>query len=227
MNEEFEKKQMEGENDNYICKLIRTDSIEDFIQYLNEKSILPNSKVYESIFETNPYLLKNGSTLIEYAVFHGSIQIFNYLRHNKVDIKPSLWIYAIHGGNPEIIQFLEENQIQPPQNSFDVCIKESIKCHHNDIANYFINNFMLTEKNDDKFDKTPTAYGIHFKNFEFIPSDLINDNLSFFYLCKYNYLKLVQLYLKNKVFDLDTQYVIFFFFLRIKFFSFFYIRFQI
>ena len=200
---------MEGENDNYICKLIRTDSIEDFIQYLNEKSILPNSKVYESIFETNPYLLKNGSTLIEYAVFHGSIQIFNYLRHNKVDIKPSLWIYAIHGGNPEIIQFLEENQIQPPQNSFDVCIKESIKCHHNDIANYFINNFMLTEKNDndDKFDKTPTAYGIHFKNFEFIPSDLVNDNLSFFYLCKYNHLKLVQLYLKNRVFYLDTKYV--------------------
>ena len=37
--DEFEQKCEIGENDSYICSLIRKDSIEEFITYVNEKVI--------------------------------------------------------------------------------------------------------------------------------------------------------------------------------------------
>ena len=61
------------------------------------------------------YSKRKKITLIEYAAFFGSIQIFNYLKLNKISLTPSLWKYAIHGNNAEIIQILEENHFQLPQ----------------------------------------------------------------------------------------------------------------
>ena len=52
---------------------------------------------------------KKKPTLIEYAAFNGSIQIFQYLKMNKVELNEELWSYAIHSGNAQIIHLLEEN----------------------------------------------------------------------------------------------------------------------
>ena len=52
-------------------------------------------------------------TLIEYSTFFGSIQIIQYLKYNKVPLTNSLWLYAIHSNNTEVIHFLEENEIKP------------------------------------------------------------------------------------------------------------------
>ena len=57
--------------------------------------------------------MRNETNLVEYAAFFGSIQIFKYLLVNQVKLIPSLWIYAIHSRNPEIIHLLEENNIEP------------------------------------------------------------------------------------------------------------------
>ena len=95
-----------------------------------------------SIFETNYLLLKNKkTTLIEYSAFFGAIQIFRYLIQNKVELTPSLWLYAIHSQNAEIIHLLESNEIEPPENKsmknkYEAIFIESIKCHHNSIADY-------------------------------------------------------------------------------------------
>ena len=35
----YEKKRQEGENDSYICSLIRQDSVEEFISYVNNHNI--------------------------------------------------------------------------------------------------------------------------------------------------------------------------------------------
>ena len=53
------------------------------------------SKIKESFFETNPYLLENkeNMTLIEYAAFFGSIQIIQFLNLSSVPLKTSLWMY--------------------------------------------------------------------------------------------------------------------------------------
>ncbi|KAK8842169.1 hypothetical protein M9Y10_026399 [Tritrichomonas musculus] len=90
---------------------------------------------------------------------------------NKVELTSSLWLYAIHGGDPRIIHILEENKIVPPKSSFLLCLKESIKCHQNDIANYIYNNLM--EESDwqnnieQKFKENMDVYGIHYRNYEF------------------------------------------------------------
>lgn len=58
---------------------------------------------------------KKSISIIEYASFFGSIQIFQYLIMNKVELKPSLWLYAIHSQNAELISLLEENKIDRPK----------------------------------------------------------------------------------------------------------------
>lgn len=80
---------------------------------------------------------------MEYPFYFGSIQIIKYLRINGIELDSNLWEFAIHSNNPEIIHFLEENHIERDKNEL---FKVSIKCHHNYIANYFLNNFL----NDDK-----------------------------------------------------------------------------
>lgn len=77
--DDFDQKCQIGENDHYICELIRMDSIVEFVAFTNKSLIGLSSQIKESIFETHPFLLQREATLIEYAAFFGSIQIFNYL----------------------------------------------------------------------------------------------------------------------------------------------------
>ena len=87
--ENYENKRQEGENDSYICSLIRQDSVEEFISYMNRNNFSLSSKIYHSIFETNSFLIeKKNTTLIEYAAFFGSFQIFQYLLMSKIILKP-------------------------------------------------------------------------------------------------------------------------------------------
>ena len=79
--DEFNLKRLKGENDSYICELIRNDSIEDFISHVNQQSInLSYYVIKPSVFEMNPLLNSKQPTLIEYAAFFGSIQIFKYIK---------------------------------------------------------------------------------------------------------------------------------------------------
>ena len=75
--ENFEENREKGENHSYLCELIRNDSVDEFIAYVNQKSISLSSKISDSIYETHSFLVKNKNIqLIEYAAFFGSIQIF-------------------------------------------------------------------------------------------------------------------------------------------------------
>ena len=187
--DDFYSKRKIGENDNFICQLIRKDSIEDFIIYVNQNMYPLDSIINRSKYETNNFLLKKHKiTLIEYATFYGSIQIFNYLRFNNVKLTSSLWEYAVHGQSAEIIHLLEELHIEPidldkKKNFFEQIFIESIKCHHIDIANYIRNNY-LQDKNENSNDSLINC--IKYYNFILMENDLI-DQSSFFYLCKYDY----------------------------------------
>ena len=122
--ENFYEKRRERENDNQICKLIRKDSIIDFITYINQNDIQSKSIINPSIYETNLFLIKNQKVqLIEYAAFCGSIQIFNYLQNNGAELTPLLWLYAIHSNNAELIQILEENKIIPKDATYEECFQ--------------------------------------------------------------------------------------------------------
>ena len=142
----FNKKRKDGENDNYICHLIRNDLLEEFIVFVNQSdpSIL-KMKIQPSLFETNSFLLSNEPNLIEYSAFFGSIQIFKYLMLNGFEINERLWLYSIHGRNTEIIHLLEEEVLKIE--NYNILFDEAIKCHHNEIADYIENNYFQTQEN--------------------------------------------------------------------------------
>lgn len=96
-----------GENESYIAQLIREDAIDDFIQYITKSNTSLKSKIGPSIYETNSFFIENIPDFIEYSAFFGSYKIFKYLQH-KVNITDSIWPYAIHGKNLDIINILKE-----------------------------------------------------------------------------------------------------------------------
>lgn len=209
--DDFEKICQTGENDSYICQLIREDSVKEFIVYTNKNNVLLSSEIKESIFETNPFILQNGATLIEYAAFFGSIQIFNYLRMNSVILTPKLWLYAIHGNNPEIIHILEDNHIIPNDETYIQCFQESIKCHHNSIARYIEENH-LNESNNTSFKKNNVSFGFHYYNYEFILNSQnckysLDLKYPFFYACKYDNLPVVKYLVKDKNVDINQTII--------------------
>ncbi|KAK8881805.1 hypothetical protein M9Y10_044441 [Tritrichomonas musculus] len=147
LDESFEANRQKGENESYICQLIRDDLIDEFISYTNKVNYpLNDSIIPSSIFETHSFLMNKQTSLIEYSAFFGSIQIFHYLLFNKVELRPELWLYAIHGRNAEIIHMIEENHIKPKDESYTECFFNSIKCYHNEIAAYIHDNLYDKEK---------------------------------------------------------------------------------
>ncbi|KAK8887928.1 hypothetical protein M9Y10_038987 [Tritrichomonas musculus] len=191
--DDFEEKRKSGENDDSLCQMIREDLIDEFLSFVNQNNFSLNSTIKnDSIYETNLFLLQKRKksksiTLIEYAAFFGSIQIFKYLFLNKADLPNRLMIFAVHGDHPEIIRILEEN-LENQEEMYLKSFKESIKCHHKDISNYIINNHF--QNNEEKIFKNLKA-SVKYYNYSFIPEKDMKCAL-FPYLCKYNHYYLVK-----------------------------------
>ena len=197
--EVFNQKRKTGENDNYICQLIRNDSIEEFITYINKNDYFLSSKVEDSIFETNQFLLENKPLLIEYSAFFGSTQIFKYLYLNGCKLTPSLWLYSIHGNDPEIISILEENEIKPKDESYIECYNESIKCHHINMTEYILQKIL---DNKSENDLNQISKSIKYYNFIYFPKD-INSIFAFQKFCRYGYFNFVKFFIENKKIDVN------------------------
>ena len=87
----------------------------------------------------------------------------------------------IHGQDPEIINFLEENKILPSKNediSFERLFYESIKCHHIDVANYIQDNYLQNKK---EYSNNALINGLKYYNFMFIQSNVDNETSFFIY----------------------------------------------
>ena len=197
----FEKNRRIGENDDYISKLIQNDSVEEFITYVNQANLSLTSEIKDSIFETNPFLNKNRPTFLEYSAFYGSIQIFQFLYMNKVKLTPSIWSYAIHGKNPDMIHMLEESEIKL---DYKECFIESIKCHHNDIANYVETNFLQIDPKEDKGIAMNILSHFNFGYFKHV----ITSRLFFFYLLINDYPELVEILLKTTDININKEYIL-------------------
>lgn len=85
--QQFKEKCLIGENDSYLCSLIRQDSVIEFIQYITKNNININSSVKHSIFETNIFLIQNQpTTLIDFNFAMHALKI-NAIRCRKGQIK--------------------------------------------------------------------------------------------------------------------------------------------
>lgn len=190
----YDERRKVGQNDLEICVLIRNDSIEDFIVYLNKTGpSFKNSTIQSSIYETNPYLLKNQPTLIDYAAFYGSIQIFKYLRLNNIEVKDSIFMYAIHGNNYELIHVIEEIIKNEDNEKILIFFIEAVKCHHNEIARYF-DNIIFNGQSTSILGLCSSIF--NFMNYSFFPYEIDNE-YAFYFLCKYDQVDLVKLVLDD------------------------------
>ena len=207
MPKEFIKNREIGENDNYICHLIRNDSIDEFISFCNQKNLFLSTQIESSIYETNPFLMTNKPSLIEYSAFFGSIQIFRYLFYNKAKYSPSsLWLYSIHGNNPELFNFLEENNIKPTDEFYKKCLLESIKCHHIDITNYFEANY-INNANSNEYKNKVLKKSFKYRNYMFFDNDLNNKNIMF-YSCMFNYITIVKFLVEGNHLNYNLMFYI-------------------
>lgn len=139
----FEEKRDIGENESYLCKIIREDNLRDFILYHNEKNLYLNKSFIFSIFETNSFLISKVLRIVEYATFHGSLNIVKYLYNQKVKFDPFLLELAVYRGNIKLIHFLEEVFVVNEKETYKKMLNIAIKCHHNDIAYYILNNYII------------------------------------------------------------------------------------
>ena len=81
---DFYSKRKEGENDNYLCQIIRTKRTKEFIVHIIQNNIPLDSYIPTSIYETNQLFLKdNKIKIIDYAAFFGSNEVIKYMVLNK------------------------------------------------------------------------------------------------------------------------------------------------
>ncbi|KAK8897262.1 hypothetical protein M9Y10_015201 [Tritrichomonas musculus] len=187
--DDFEARRKEGDNECEIAQIIRNDSVDEFVSFVKNTNFSLTSQIKPSMFETNLFLIDKSFSLIEYSAFCNSINIFNYLCGNPAVLTPSLWLYAIHGNSLEIIQLLEKNNVVLKDKLLINCVAESIKCHHNEIAQYLIQN----KKNE--FDQNVCHLAaIESFNFVYISNNL-NNIFAFYKLCEYCYASLVEILL--------------------------------
>lgn len=201
ISDDFELKREEGENDDYICELIRKEQTKEFIAYMSKNKLSFDSAINESIFETNPLLLNEKETkIIEYAAFFGSNEIIKYLVNNRTELRSNIWKYGIHSKDLDFIHYLENNHILPPDNKFESILKESIKCHHINASKYIVDNLINEESLkfniENNFYENIYRYSIEFNNYFFFPSDIYRKYV-FYYFCEFDYYTLVNLYLRN------------------------------
>ncbi|KAK8880672.1 hypothetical protein M9Y10_003356, partial [Tritrichomonas musculus] len=170
--ENFYTQRKKGENNSFICKLVRKDLIDEFINYASSNNIQLNQTISLSIYETISFLIKTKQTsLINYAAFFGSIQIFKFLIQNGVKLTSSTWLYDIHGNNMGIISILENNHIRPEDETYHKCLLESIKCYHNEIVLHIRRNYF----NDEELSNDVLRYCSKHYNYSFVSQQYISN----------------------------------------------------
>ena len=185
--------------------MIRQDSVEEFVAYVNRTNLSLPRRIDNSIFETNQFLNENkNTTLIEYSAFFGSIQIFQFLQLSGVTLEPSLWLYAIHSQNADMIHLLEYIIMLNHQMAIIIFASlKIIKCHHNDIANYIEYNFL--QQNTDALSGVDYLSKVFsFQNYSFFPSDLKSED-ELYALCSYGYHLLSDLYIKKSEMNIKQK----------------------
>ena len=199
--EDFYDKRREGENDDYLCKLIRNDEIKEFITFIEQTNLSLENCIKKSIFETNKFLTdRSDIKLINYAAFCGSNDIIKYMENKGVELSSLTWIHAIHSCNAELIRHLEENHVSPPRDNYETILQESIKCHHSEFSNYIIDNLIkeedLQNNIENNYYDNLYRYAVESHNYCFFPANMKYKNM-FLYLCEFDYYTLVKLYLEE------------------------------
>lgn len=167
-----------------LIQIFQKDSFNEFISLIDETGLDLNTSICYNLKYYN---------FFEFSILNKSNSIIKYLTNKGIEFTESLLLFAIQVNNLEVIHLFEKNQIKPDKE----CLKEAIKCHHNKIAHYIIENYKETI--DDEF----LFSCFHYHNYEFFPLIFHDDKFILYYLCKYNYVELVKPFLKTTKIDIN------------------------
>lgn len=149
-----------GKNPDIIALSIRDDDIEQFQQLLYQTNTSINSVIQPSIFERFIFINQNSydikPSLIEYAAFFGSLKCFKFLYQKQQDLPQTTAIFAVAGGNYEIIHLCEQRQIEFNDESLMI----SIRFFHSELTEYLEENFDIKKTADD-VSKSLVFYNLH------------------------------------------------------------------
>lgn len=200
-----------GENNNYICKLIREDSVVEFIKYVSQTNVGLNTEINPTISESNLLLLDNTITIIDYAIFYGAIQIVKYLLLQNVPLNSHHWEFAMYSNNPEIFQLLSDNKVSFPYGNEVNLYKKAIKIHDMKLADYFYDQISVFSESDCE---NCIITAIKNYNFAYLADNLTDyiskadpkkkENL-FKLLCSNKYLFIVESFIQNEWIKIENQ----------------------
>ena len=222
----FEELRQIGENEDEACKIIRSDSVKDFEDFVkrSNKSSVQNIFFPLTIYETSWAILRKGAWLTDYAAYSGSFNIFNYLVSQNAGLKQDLWIFAIHGNNIQILERLKQTIMKPYADTRMRSLIESYKCHHIKVTDFVWKNYFqkvkkksdvdfdvdvddVEEEDYDDFDNglfNRFVYAFKYHNYSCFPKNL--NKAAFFYdLCQFNYVRIVELFLQSNDFKFDVN----------------------
>ena len=121
-------------NQSSLHKSIRDDDINLFQKLISQNNIKLDDKIEFSFYERAKTIDENICPL-KVAALYGSVHIFKFLLMNNATIDDDLLKYAYSGCNAEIIHLIENKC------SFDECYFQPILNFHNELLDYFIDNF--------------------------------------------------------------------------------------
>lgn len=132
-------------NDNPVSVSIRADDADKLQELIAKTNLNYDYQIPYSIYEDLScfFKKKNMPSMIDYAAFYGSVNVFKYLMMNNSKITQKTMEYAVYGGCYEIIHILENTNC--PNSS---ALEASIRVHNNELYDYFINTVGL--KHDSK-----------------------------------------------------------------------------
>lgn len=118
----------------------------------------------------------------------------------------------------DILDINIDYQVMHPNYSYTDVLNEAVKCHHNEIANYFLPYQTpkidplkyLALKNEYSSDEEVGECAIHRYYYAFSPDDFKQNNV-FYCLCKYHHQTHVNLYIDKYKSDIEAKKVLRFF----------------
>lgn len=106
-----------------------------------------------------------------------------------------------------MIHQIESDKLIEFDREYEIILKEAIKCHHNNLAIYIKDNFLLSKPDGEIVEnvKSPISYIFCYFNFKLFPQKIEDNKLCFYYGCYYNYFSLVELLLNTGNFDINKS----------------------
>lgn len=188
-----------------------------FLNEQKEITLIEYSAFFGSI-QIFRYLLMNNVKLTPslwfYSIHSNNAELIHILEYNNVP--PPLEITNKNqreNQNDTLSVFRIRKKITKKDMSKETfnyaqCFIESLKCHHNNIAEYIENNLMVLNKqvSEKQKDEIIISNCIKYHNYAYFQVDTIND-YGFFYLYLYHYDKLVEYLLKKKEQEIEMKII--------------------